>query len=127
MLSKRGWLVGIVVVLLVAAVLLALSVALAQQEGGERGGRGQRGGRAMRGAFMGMPGGGGGTPVQLTVAGEYVYVVRGYTLYQFKVQGLELVAQQDLRTDEEKEAMARQAEMRRQRMEGEAAAGGGGD
>jgi hypothetical protein len=126
MLSKRGWLVGIVVVLLVAAVLVVLSVASAQQQGGQRGQRGQRGGAMARGAFMGMPGGGGGAPVQLTVSGEYVYVVRGYTLYQFKVQGLELVAQQDLRTDEEKEAMAAQAELRRQRMEGAAAAGGAG-
>lgn len=54
-------------------------------------------------------------PSQLSVEGEHVYVVRGYTLYQFKVQGLELVDQYDLRTDEEK---GRQA--------GAAAAAGGG-
>jgi len=129
MLSRRGWLIGLVLALLAGAVLLSLSVATAQRRGGEGGERGDRRGRMMQGAFMGMPGGGGGTPVQLTVAGEYVYVVRGHTLYQFKVQGLELVAQQDLRTDEEKEAMARQAEMRRQWMERnrENAEGGGED
>jgi membrane-associated protease RseP (regulator of RpoE activity) len=50
-------------------------------------------------------------PVQLEVAGDYVYVVRGYTLYQFKVEGLALVAKVDLRTDEEKEVMARQPQV----------------
>lgn len=48
------------------------------------------------------PPGPAGTPVQLQVAGDYVYVVRGHMLYQFKVQGLALVAKADLRTDEEK-------------------------
>jgi len=56
----------------------------------------------------------GGTAVQLSVVGDYVYVIRGHMLYQFKVEGLELAAQFDLRTDEEKEMMARQAEMMEQ-------------
>jgi len=41
---------------------------------------------------------------QLVVEGGYVYSLRGYTLYQFEVEGLELVAKSDLRTDQEKEA-----------------------
>jgi len=119
MLYRRGWLIGIAVAVLVAVVVLSLSVAYAQGRGGE----GERQGRVQRG--VAMPGAV-STPVQVTVAGEYVYVVRGYMLFQFKVQGLELVAQQDLRTDEEKEMMARQAEMMRQFMERQRGDQGGG-
>ena len=46
------------------------------------------GGRPMR-----MVGGG---TASVAAAGDYVYVVRGSTLYQFKASGLELVTQKDL-------------------------------
>ncbi len=41
-------------------------------------------------------------PAQMLVKEGYVYVLRGCMLYQFKVEGLVLVAKHDLRTDEEK-------------------------
>jgi hypothetical protein len=50
----------------------------------------------------------------------YVYVLRGYTLYQFEVDGLKLVAQHDLRTQEEKERMERGAQMAPVRIQMEA-------
>jgi len=54
---------------------------------------------------------GAAVPVELQAVGEYVYVVRGYTLYQFKAEGLQLVAKVDLRTDEEKAMMEQQVRM----------------
>lgn len=104
MLGKRGWLIGVVLALLAGGVVWSLSLASAQERGEQRERRGQRGAR------MGAPAPG-GMPVQLSIVGEYVYVIRGHMLYQLKVEGLELAAQFDLRTDEEKEMMARQAEM----------------
>ena len=43
-------------------------------------------------------------PAQMLVKEGYVYALRGYMLYEFEVEGLKLVAEYDLRTDEEKEA-----------------------
>jgi len=87
-------------------------VAAGQDDPGGRGGQF----RAMVGRMMAARTS--SVPSELYVEGEHVYVVRGYTLYQFKVQGLELVDQYDLRTDEEKQRMEAQAEA--------AAAAGGG-
>jgi membrane-associated protease RseP (regulator of RpoE activity) len=97
-----------------------------QAEAGEAfaqvvGAQGDPGDRAaqMRAMMVRMTAAGASSlPSELSVEGQYVYVVRGYMLYQFKVQGLELVDQYDLRTDQEKQAMEARAEA--------AAAAGGG-
>ncbi len=50
-------------------------------------------------------------PAQMLVQDGHVYVLRGYMLYQFEVEGLKLVGQADLRTDEEKERMEKAGQM----------------
>jgi len=50
-------------------------------------------------------------PAQMLVQDGHVYVLRGYMLYQFDVEGLKLVGQADLRTDEEKERMEKAGQM----------------
>ena len=104
MLGKRRWLTGIGLVLLAGGVVWSLTLASAQERGEERERRGQRAPRMAAPAP-------GGTAVQLSVVGDYVYVIRGHMLYQLKVEGLELAAQFDLRTEQEKEMMKMQAEM----------------
>lgn len=101
-----------------AALLAALAVFQTSPASGQpeppREGQRERGGRPQfppdrgegfppRGAFMG------GGPAALAVQGDYVYVVRGNTLYQFEVKGLTLAKKVTL---EEEPSMAPQGRPR---------------
>jgi hypothetical protein len=65
-----------------------------QGQGQGQGGFGQPGGPGMGGPGMGGPGMGGPPPrpeqAQMVVAGDYLFVLRGDTLYQFEVATLKL-------------------------------------
>lgn len=109
--STRKWMVASSLMLAAMAVLaavMALQVAPAWgQPDAPREGQGEPGQRPPQfppdgpGGFQpgwSGPGGfgrfgmaGGGGPAALAVQGDYVYVVRGNTLFQFQVNGLKLV------------------------------------
>jgi hypothetical protein len=68
-----------------------LSPARAQADGAAPAGQAPDPGQGPGGRMMGMRG-----PASLAASGDYVYVLRGNTLYQMKSSDLSLVTQKDL-------------------------------